>query len=71
MKKLILLIPLLYSCSSEDETKNGYFENTNNGIWGSVEYRIEQKIIDSCEYIIIFGAEGRSIIHKANCKNHK
>lgn len=41
----------------------------NSGLWGSVEFGIEQKTIDSCEYIIIFGDQGRDIIHKANCNN--
>lgn len=31
--------------------------------------RLKKKTIDSCQYIIIFGSEGRNIIHKANCKN--
>ena len=62
------------SCNiSGGETKNeplkdGHFEHTN-GVWLSTEYKIEEKTIDSCEYIIIFGSEGRNIIHKANCRN--
>ncbi len=69
----LLLIITISSCSNEKSTKNkptedGYFEY-NNSIWSSMEYKIEQKTIDSCEYIIIFGVEGRNIIHKANCNN--
>lgn len=63
------------SCAvSSEETKNeepikdGSFEY-NGGMWDSMEYRIEERTIDSCQYIIIFGAEGRNIIHKANCRN--
>ena len=62
------------SCNvSGGETKNeplkdGYFEH-KDGMWSSMDYKIEEKTIDSCEYIIIFGSEGRNIIHKANCRN--
>jgi hypothetical protein len=45
------------------------YEHTTGGFWGSVEFGIEQRTIDSCEYIIIFGSDGRNIIHKANCNN--
>lgn len=38
-------------------------------VWNSVEYKILEYRIDSCEYIIIIGVEGRNIIHKANCDN--
>jgi hypothetical protein len=51
----------------EKSTKFSY-EHTG-GLWLSTEYSIDQKTIDSCEYIIVFGQQGRSIIHKANCKN--
>jgi len=57
------------SGENKNETpKNISYEHTG-GVWGSLDYRIEQKTIDSCEYIIIFGSEGRNIIHKANCRN--
>mgnify|MGYP000163741544 CR=1 FL=1 len=75
----------LFSCSSDldkkiektvknaerqDSLKNGAYEHTEAGVfWGSMDYKIEERIIDSCEYIIIFGTEGRNIIHKANCNN--
>jgi hypothetical protein len=62
------------SCNiSSGETKNETPKNVSyehtEGLWGSMDYQIEQKTIDSCEYIIIFGSEGRNIIHKANCRN--
>lgn len=34
-------------------------------------YTISVETIDSCEYIVLDGSSGRSIIHKQNCKNHK
>ena len=74
MKKLILLsfiITLLISCESSNTPDINNYEHLNNNVWFTMEYKIEQKTIDSCEYIIIFGVEGRNIIHKANCKNHK
>ena len=52
----------------EKSTEYSY-EHTTGGFWGSVEFGIEQRTIDSCEYIIIFGPSGRNIIHKANCNN--
>lgn len=54
----------------EEPIKDGYFEY-KGGTWSSLEYKIEEKTIDSCQYIIIFGSESRNIIHKANCRNHK
>lgn len=70
-----MLVVGVSSCNvSGGETKNeappkdGYFEY-DGGIWSSMEYKIEERTIDSCQYIIIFGSEGRNIIHKANCRN--
>ena len=51
----------------ETNTKYGY--EYTDGIWMRMNYALEQKTIDSCEYIIIFGTDGRSIVHKANCNN--
>jgi hypothetical protein len=66
----------IISCNCNYEhTPNGVEKSTEysyehtDGIWLSTEYAIEQKTIDSCEYIIVFGQRGRNIIHKANCKN--
>lgn len=63
------------SCNvSSEESKNkepikdGRFEY-EGGIWSAIGYKIEERTIDSCQYIIIFGSEGRNIIHKANCRN--
>jgi hypothetical protein len=74
-KKIFLysiLILINFSCSETEKEniplKDGYFEY-KGGAWSSTEYNIEEKTIDSCQYIIIFGSEGRNIIHKANCKN--
>ena len=78
MKKLFVLTLislLLISCSQsgrrerhEANRQPGSHEYTG-GIWSSMNYAIEEKTIDSCEYIIIYGSEGRNIIHKANCRN--
>lgn len=53
---------------NEEPIKDGYFEY-DGGVWSTTEYKIEERTIDSCQYIIIFGSEGRNIIHKANCRN--
>ena len=53
---------------NEAPPKDGYFEY-DGGMWLSMEYKIEERTIDSCQYIVIFGSEGRNIIHKANCRN--
>jgi hypothetical protein len=53
---------------NEEGLKEGYFEYSE-GMWSSMQYRIEEKTIDSCQYIIIFGSDGRNIIHKGNCRN--
>lgn len=58
------------SCEGRANEKSYDLGDNYPSAWGSIEYKIEQKRIDSCEYIIIFGVEGRSIIHKANCDNH-
>jgi len=63
------------NCNNENTLKNVEksteysYKHTTGGLWRSVEFGIEQKTIDSCEYIIIFGLDGRNIIHKANCNN--
>lgn len=71
--KLILLSFVLFSCSSGDKKEqipdNNSYEHNSSGFWSSMEYKIVTKEIDHCEYIIIFGVEGRNIIHKENCKN--
>ncbi len=76
MKKLLILLVIIGLLASCDETTTKESSNKvdeyeySGGIWNSTEYKIEQTKIDSCEYIIILGVEGRTIIHKANCKNH-
>lgn len=69
-----MLMLCVYSCNSGEESKNetppkdGDFEY-DGGMWRSIQYKIEERTIDSCQYIIIFGLESRNIIHKANCRN--
>lgn len=69
--KLILISFVLFSCSSgnNEQIKENFSYEHSGGIWTSLEYKIAVKEIDQCEYIIIFGSEGRNIIHKENCKN--
>ena len=70
----ILLATGIFSCTSSDSNNisrtptESYYEY-NGGVWSSMEYGIDEKTIDECEYIIIFGSQGRNIIHKANCGN--
>lgn len=72
---LLIIIFLTTSCHVAKERKgekqqDGQYEYENSDkIWTSIDYKIEEKTIDSCKYIIIFGSEGRSIIHKENCDN--
>ena len=59
------------SCGTPDDAGSvdkGSYEY-DGGVWHPTEYAIEEVEIDYCEYIIIFGVDGRNIIHKANCKN--
>ena len=83
MKKIltVTLLALSVSCSQQDGKNSSttpakdtivekpYSYEYSSGVWGSMEYMIAERTIDSCEYIIIFGPEGRNIIHKANCNN--
>jgi len=81
MKTIILTFLVLVVISActvripkEEENKpstpyNYERSDTIHDYWGSIEYQINEKTIDSCEYIIIFGIDGRDIIHKANCDN--
>jgi hypothetical protein len=61
------------SCSNVGEESEKHAEvvsyEHSSGTWYVVEYQIIEKTIDSCQYIIIFGTDGRNIIHKANCRN--
>ena len=68
---LTLLSVAIISCGVTDNTCSENRENYryNGGLWNTMEYDIEEVEIDYCEYIIIFGVDGRNIIHKANCKN--
>ncbi len=70
---IFVLATIISSCSiSTIEAKNESIKcesfEYDGGMWSSMQYGIAQKTIDSCEYIIIFGTEGRNIIHKANCR---
>lgn len=53
----------------EKSIKDGQYEHLTDDMWSSIDYRIEERKIDSCEYIIIYGTDSRNLIHKANCRN--
>lgn len=63
------LIVITTSCSNTNSKDAPSSAEHTSGIWGYIDYGIEEKTIDSCQYIIIFGSHGRDIIHKSNCKN--
>ena len=85
MKKIltVTLLMLSVSCAQQDSrnpstttvpakdtiVEKPYSYEHSSGMWSSIDYMITERTIDSCEYIIIFGSEGRNIIHKANCNN--
>lgn len=73
MKKIILVFAvsiLLSSCGKpKEKSADADAYEVKGEVWATMEYKIVEKTIDSCEYIIIFGVEGRNIIHKANCDN--
>lgn len=77
MKKLILLIVLLFAFSCErkssiQESKKEYKNDVLSVHDGPDEiYSISVEKIDSCEYVIVRRHNALSIIHKANCENHK
>lgn len=65
---------IIVSCT--DTTKENYdtakIQESNEytgGMWGNLTYQIEEKTIDSCQYIILSGNKTQSIIHKPNCRN--
>jgi len=70
----LLIVLALIGCSSEPppppptelELKTILHEEINSG----VRHRVELLKIDSCEYLLAVQANGISIIHKYNCKNH-
>lgn len=57
------------SSSGESPKENAQQHEYSGGMWTSVQYKIREVCIDSCEYIVIYGPDGRNIIHKANCEN--
>jgi hypothetical protein len=72
---LVLLFIMLVACTKREPEHQfkmtstaGQFEYSG-GMWSSMDYAIAEKTIDGCEYIIVFGVEGRCITHKANCEN--
>lgn len=76
MKKLTTIamaLMMLTGCSAEsDETKDKYTGGRTEytgGVYSEFSYAIDVQTVDSCEYIICYGSKGRTIIHKANCKN--
>ncbi len=80
MKTIILLLAALlftiamaFTCCTPNNNrteppKDEYYEY-RGGLWGDVEYKIQEKTIDSCQYLVVFGINSKNIIHKANCNN--
>lgn len=72
-KHLIILLAciLLSSCSYDYKTgrkKELTEHSATEGIGSDVFYVIN---IDKCDYVVYSGSQKGSIIHKANCNNHK
>lgn len=74
MRNLIFLATLLFivSCTRDpyDKPIDSKSVEAEKELIPS-HYNFYIKEIDSCEYIIFRGEYAPSIIHKANCKNHK
>ena len=67
---LILLLLIAVGCSEEVGTLEKLEkEELNKSL--NLRYGIVKERIDGCEYIIANSWDGISIIHKANCDNHK
>lgn len=74
-----ILITTMVSCgdnqysesgeSNEKSKEKSYRKVDYEFTWNTKEYAIVEERVDSCEYIVIFGVDGRNIIHKANCDN--
>jgi len=68
----LLIVLALIGCSSEPppptelELKTIVHQEINY----SFRHTVELLKIDSCEYLLAVQAQGISIIHKYNCKNH-
>lgn len=73
MKKLFVITAfvMLTSCVKEGsrETPNRSDNESKSSFIGSTEYIINEKTIDSCQYIIVSGVEAQAIVHKPNCRN--
>lgn len=76
----LLTIPfIILACSPLDDNSkkrkkseprpDNYYEY-KSGVWNSMEYKVVEKTVDDCEYIIVFGTQGVDIEHKANCENY-
>lgn len=67
MKRIIILLALTFvSCKKEQKESGGNLSKTEI----PSNYNFYIKKIDGCEYIILQGGYGPSILHKQNCKNH-
>lgn len=71
-QKLILSILALslISCQKAQNKDNAVVIDKTSRI-NTQSYSISVEVVDSCEYVILDGTYGRSIIHKENCSNHK
>lgn len=73
MKKLLVLVLglSLLSCEIKNTEKEDDPKQDSSLVINRPYYTINVETVDSCEYLILNGTYGRSIIHKENCKNHK
>lgn len=71
----ISLIMWLYGCAEAEKNKELQQPHPKNDgrhygtVWNAIEWEYAVVEIDNCEYIILYGDQKGSIIHKANCKN--
>lgn len=68
--KIILTSILFIGCSKQNNDPEFTKHISINYAKESEQYEIFIEKIDGCEYIVLDGTYGRSIIHKQNCKNH-
>lgn len=71
MSKLLILITLFFLVSCKPSAEKTTESNDSPIVVNNTRYSIMVEKVDSCEYIVLDGTYGRSIIHKANCKNHE
>jgi hypothetical protein len=70
MKYIIPALLLLSSCTTPRQQYNDDIRKHKavQGVSGDTFYVIT---VDSCEYVVYHGSQKGSIVHKANCINHK